>query len=564
MKRSISIPSLSVGAIVVIFLVPILAGIACVVMPALGYLPALGCTQLTLTAWQTLLSTPALVEMLGLSVWVGIASTLFSLLLALSVVSAMWGNRSWQQLTRWLSPMMAAPHVALAFGLSFLIIPSGLLGRVLAPVADWQYPPGWQTTQDSFGISLIVLLLLKETPFLVFMLMAALERLPVRKTLYVGQILGYQPWASWLKLLWPQLYPMIRLPVFTVLAFSLSVVDIALILGPDSPPVFSVQVFQWLQDADLSMQLPAAAGSLMLAMLVLAAILFFLLLETFIAKYGRQWLSAGGRGEQTILCTILSRESWRLIWLVFTGSLLCLVLWSFVWRWRFPSLWPSDLSLRSWQTAAPYLFEPLYSSLLIGCASSVISTVFAIILLEGMDKSALRFDRLVGKIMYLPLLLPQISLLFGIQILALTFTLDGSCEAVIFTHILFVLPYCYLSLTGAWRSFDSRQMVQALLLSRSKWIAFWKVKVPMLWRPLVTSFALGFAVSMAQYLPTLFVGAGRIQTITTEAVSLSSGGNRRLIGVYALVQMCLPMVIYALAMLSARWSIVKGRWRLTE
>ena len=88
----------------------------------------------------------------------------------------------------------------------------------------------------------------------------------------------------------------------------------------------------------------------------------------------------------------------------------------------------------------------------------------------------------------------------------------------------------------------------------------------MLWRPLVASFALGFAVSIAQYLPTLFVGAGRVSTITTEAVSLVSGGNRRLIGVYGLLQMLLPVLVYGLAMLSAHWSLVnleRGWWHDT-
>ena len=35
-------------------------------------------------------------------------------------------------------------------------------------------------------------------------------------------------------------------------------------------------------------------------------------------------------------------------------------------------------------------------------------------------------------------------------------------------------------------------------------------------------------------------GAGRVTTITTEAVALASGGNRRVIGVYAFLQMLLP------------------------
>ena len=41
---------------------------------------------------------------------------------------------------------------------------------------------------------------------------------------------------------------------------------------------------------------------------------------------------------------------------------------------------------------------------------------------------------------------------------------------------------------------------------------------------ILTAAAVGFAVSVGQYLPTLLIGAGRLPTITTEAVALASGG----------------------------------------
>jgi hypothetical protein len=47
---------------------------------------------------------------------------------------------------------------------------------------------------------------------------------------------------------------------------------------------------------------------------------------------------------------------------------------------------------------------------------------------------------------------------------------------------------------------------------------------------ILTAAAVGFAVSVGQYLPTVLIGADRLSTIATEAVALSSGGNRRIIG----------------------------------
>ena len=54
--------------------------------------------------------------------------------------------------------------------------------------------------------------------------------------------------------------------------------------------------------------------------------------------------------------------------------------------------------------------------------------------------------------------------------------------------------------------------------------------------------AVAFAVSVGQYLPTLFAGNGRVATLTTEAVTLAAGADRRVIGAYAVAQALLPLV----------------------
>ena len=58
----------------------------------------------------------------------------------------------------------------------------------------------------------------------------------------------------------------------------------------------------------------------------------------------------------------------------------------------------------------------------------------------------------------------------------------------------------------------------------------WRIKLVMLRRPLLIALAVGFAVSVAQYLPTLFAGGGRFATLTTETLGLSAGGDRRVVG----------------------------------
>ncbi len=71
-------------------------------------------------------------------------------------------------------------------------------------------------------------------------------------------------------------------------------------------------------------------------------------------------------------------------------------------------------------------------------------------------------------------------------------------------------------------------------------------------RPALIAFAVGFSVSIAQYMPTLWLGAGRFPTLTTEAVALSSGGSN---GILAASFMATAVTAYyfALTALVAKW-----------
>ncbi|MDV7202311.1 ABC transporter permease, partial [Roseovarius sp. 10] len=124
-----------------------------------------------------------------------------------------------------LTPFLAAPHAALAIGLAFLLAPSGWIARALAPLAGWDRPPLLATVNDPGGVALIVGLMVKEVPFLLLVILSALSQIPVRQHLAAGRSLGYGRGIVWIKVIMPQVWPLIRLPVMVVLAYSLSVVD---------------------------------------------------------------------------------------------------------------------------------------------------------------------------------------------------------------------------------------------------------------------------------------------------------------------------------------------------
>jgi putative thiamine transport system permease protein len=120
---------------------------------------------------------------------------------------------------------------------------------------------------------------------------------------------------------------------------------------------------------------------------------------------------------------------------------------------------------------------------------------------------------------------------------------------VIIAHLIFVLPYVFLSLADPFRAWPNRMGTIAAALGASPDGVLWRIRLPMLLRPILTAMAVGIAVSVGQYLATLLIGGGRVATLTTEALALASGGDRRAIGVYGLMQTATALVPFALALL---------------
>src|SRR5208282_3628395 len=110
---------------------------------------------------------------------------------------------------------------------------------------------------------------------------------PARAQLDIARALGYGRGVAWIKIVLPQIYPQIRLPVYAVLAFSLSVVDVALILGPGNPPPLAVLALRWFSDPDVARYFPASADACLLLAVVAATIGLWRLGELGAGHLGR-------------------------------------------------------------------------------------------------------------------------------------------------------------------------------------------------------------------------------------------------------------------------------------
>jgi putative thiamine transport system permease protein len=540
-------------ATALVLVVPVAAGLIGTALPALGYLPSAGAASASLDPVKALLDAPGLGRSIPLSLGTGLAATLVSLLLVMLLLAGWLDSAAFRWLRRLLAPLLSVPHAAAALGLALVIAPSGFLVRLAAPLSPaLSRPPDWLILQDPFGLTLTLGLVLKEVPFLLLMALAALHQIDLRPRLQLAESFGYGRIAAFGYTVAPLLYRQLRLPVLAVLAFSTSVVDMALVLGPSLPATLAVRVVGWMGDPDLAIRMKGAAGALLQLSVSAAALLVWFAGERAIRLV---WRSQAIRGHRLARDRIASRTGLGVVLglvILAVLGLSVLTLWSLATAWRYPDLLPSGLTFRHWLQSGPDLTGLIATTLAIGLAVSLTAAALVTALLQervqGQGGSgAGLYTRLLDGLAFVPLLVPQVAFLFGLQVLFLQAGLDGSLFGVALSHFVFVLPYILLSLRGPWGALDPRYRQVALSLGASEQRVFWRIRLPLMLPAILTAVALGIAISVSQYLPTLLIGGGRVTTVTTEAVALASGGSRPLIAVHALAQILLPFAGFALA-----------------
>jgi putative thiamine transport system permease protein len=497
-------------------------------------------------AWQVLAQDPLLPRALALSVGTAVISTLVSLGLALWLVTHLHASRLWCRLVRALSPLLAIPHAAFAIGLALLVMPAGLLARLLAPLFGWAAPPNWPTQNDPQGLALMAVLIAKETPFLLWTIVALLARpemaQPLRGWLASARTLGYAEAAVWWRVLWPLLLPRLVWPVLAVLAYGLTVVDLALIAGPASPPTLAVLAWAALQDGDIARNAEGAAMVLLLGLTLLGLVAVGLLLLRAVTRGVRLRAVNGQRAPQRSTRGVASSALHTLLVLYALVAAMLLAS-SFTGVWTFPALLPQAWTGAAWQQVAASA-DTLGLSGGLGLVAAFGALVLVLLWFESTPPQA---DARVMPLVLAPLVIPQLLLLTGLYRLALPLRLDGTLAGLAWVHVLVALPYVFVALAPAWRAFDRRYEHTALALGRSRAAFWWRVKLTMLAAPVAAALAVGFAVSVAQYLPTQFIGAGRLATVTTEAVTLAAGGQRHTAAAFAALQALLPLLGFALA-----------------
>lgn len=229
--------------------------------------------------------------------------------------------------------------------------------------------------------------------------------------------------------------------------------------------------------------------------------------------------------------------------------ILPLVIWSFAHGWRFPDLLPQDWSLKAWAFAlSPRsgVLESLAVTTFIATATTLLAALIGVPAGRALALHRFRGKALATLLLLAPTVLPGIAIAFGLHSVFLRAGLAGTLTGVILAHLVPVLPYMALVMAAVFARFDPDLEAQARSLGATPWQTIRHVTLPAILPGLMTAALFAFLVSWSQYLLTLAIGGGRVQTLPLLLFSFASAGRNDIAGAVALIYILPGLVILIL------------------
>ena len=526
-----------------LIIIPIFFGFLGFFLPSFGYFPAIGRYDFDLSYFNSSFDLPGISKSFKLSVFTGLFSTILALFFSQVILLKLFQTNIYNYIRLIIAPLLALPHITMAVGLIFLFSPSGLIFRLISPwLTGFDRPPNLFIIPDEYGMFLILGLLLKETPFFLLLSMSALEQLPARKVFNVGRTLQHSSFSNWFLLIFPLIYKKIRLVIFIVIAFAASVIDMSLLLAPSTPSTLAIRIFQIFQTSEVNSIFIASNLALIQFCIIISLILLWIFLEKIIKQ----------NFFYIFLIKILTRKKSLFVDSLFIIAMVLFLLsmmgvassflWSISENWHFPNFFPSSFSLNN---ILIFLYQHQSTVLTSVCISILVSFLSIILILMWVELTeTINFKIFYFEwVLFIPLLIPQISFLIGLQSFLITLNFQSFLLPLIVVELLYVLPYCFIILAPALREIKKEFIKVGSSLGKNRFERLVFIKIPLVSSSLLTSFGIGMIVSLSLYAPVYFIGAGRINTLTVEAVNLALSGSRQDLGLATVFQVIIPILI---------------------
>lgn len=244
-----------------------------------------------------------------------------------------------------------------------------------------------------------------------------------------------------------------------------------------------------------------------------------------------------------------------------------LVLWSVSGTWPYPSLLPTSTTTRGLALLVAPRTGAVHSlalSLGIGASVSVLAVLIGLPAGRAIGLFRFRGRRLVQLALLAPVIVPGLAVTLGLQVFFVRYGLSGTVPGVVLVQLVPTVPYAATVLGAGFANLDVDHERVARTLGAGPVRTTWSVTLPLL-RPTIVAAALFcFLISWSEYVLTLLVGAGRVQTLPLQLFAAIGGTDTTLAAALALLVVVPPLlaVLACSRVLSGRSSAGIGLGRL--
>jgi len=251
------------------------------------------------------------------------------------------------------------------------------------------------------------------------------------------------------------------------------------------------------------------------------------------------------------IATIFRYTALTLLLLGLVLPFLAFIINSLAFRWFYPQLIPNEWSLDAWNSVLnDDLFDAMVMSIVIAVGVTLVSVIIGIPASRAMGLYNFRGKRIVEFLILAPTIVPGIAVAMGLNINFLRWGLAGEPLGVGLVHLVPVMPYVVLTLSGVFANYNPEFEQQARTLGAGPIRTFWYVTLPAIFPGLVVASLFAFLVSWSQYILTFLIGQGRVITMPILLFTTIPGGKNPNIAAMSLVFIA-PAVL--ILMLSSRY-----------
>ncbi len=260
-------------------------GLVVAFVQSLGYVPAIGMTDLTLNAYREILSDEDFFDSLVLTLYVSGVSTGVATVLA--VVAALALRRSSGRVSAVVFQLpITIPHLVAAVGIALIVGQTGLGARLAALLGLVGEPGDFPALlYDEYSVGIILTYVWKEVPFIALVVLASLRGV-ASELEDVARTLGAGAWQRFWYVVFPVISPSVVAASLLVFAFTFGAFEVPYLLGKSYPTILPVMAYNEYRDIDLSARPTAMAINVLIALITGAVAALYLRLARNLGRRG--------------------------------------------------------------------------------------------------------------------------------------------------------------------------------------------------------------------------------------------------------------------------------------